>query len=77
MTSFHARVLESNDAHVRVTIFAGPDPEHRAFCGELVFNVEEFHIFAILWDTHFESERSPHGLASSTNYGGEPPGASS
>lgn len=55
-----------NGPHVRVTVFAGPDAQHRARAGELVFRVEEWRAFRRMLErrgtsdhVQFESLREP------------------
>lgn len=44
-TSFSYRVDEDNGYHVWVTVFAGPDEQHRAHCGQLTFRAAEWADF--------------------------------
>lgn len=41
MTSIRAAIQRSTPAHEHVRVFAGPDAEHRAFCGLLTMRAEE------------------------------------
>lgn len=41
MTSIRAAIQRSTPAHEHVKVFAGPDAEHRAFCGLLTMRAEE------------------------------------
>lgn len=42
MTSFHLRVTDYGDSmHRSVSIFCGPDPEHRALAGTVIMLTEE------------------------------------
>lgn len=41
-TSFLYRVERDNGHHLRVSVFAGPDEQHRACCGVLTFRSREF-----------------------------------
>jgi hypothetical protein len=44
-TSFLFRVDSDNGVHVRVSMFAGPDEQHRAHNGTLVFRPQEWADF--------------------------------
>lgn len=46
MTVFHFRVNHKNPAHTYVSLYTGPDAEHLALSGELIFRNEEFPAFA-------------------------------
>lgn len=41
MTSIRAEIQRSTPAHEHIRVFAGPDAEHRAFCGLLTMHAEE------------------------------------
>ncbi|MEV1245169.1 hypothetical protein [Nonomuraea sp. NPDC049750] len=41
MTSIRASIQRTTPAHEYVSVFAGPDAEHRAFCGLLTMRAEE------------------------------------
>ena len=44
-TSFRYWAIRSG-AHVHVRVWAGPDEQHRASCGEIVFRPDEWEDFA-------------------------------
>lgn len=44
-TSFLYRIESDNGHHVHVRLFAGPDEQHRAHCGLLVFRPHEWADF--------------------------------
>lgn len=46
MTVFRFRTSDTNPAHTRIRLFAGPDAEHLALAGELTFRNDEFRAFA-------------------------------
>ena len=50
MTSFSARqAREPVGTHVAVQVFAGPDKDHRALCGELILLISEAEdLYALL-----------------------------
>lgn len=41
MTSIRAEIRQSTPAHAAVTVWAGPDAEHRAHCGTLTMRPDE------------------------------------
>lgn len=44
-TSFGYRVLAADAHHVHVSVFAGPDEQHRACAGQLTFKPDEWADF--------------------------------
>jgi hypothetical protein len=47
--SFAARVTpDTGGSHSTVDVFAGPDADHRAFCGRIVMRADEAQAFAAL-----------------------------
>lgn len=48
MTSFRADLRQPLGEHSVVTVWAGPDPEHRALAGNLTFRTDEAEAFAKL-----------------------------
>ena len=64
MTSFGYRVDVEGSAHVWVSVFAGPDAEHRANTGQLTMRHEEFHAFEAMIATPWfiaSLTTNPHG----------------
>lgn len=46
----HVVVMEDNGAHVRVAMFVGPTPGHRALAGTLTFRSDEWqHLIEPSW----------------------------
>lgn len=45
MSSILVRVVHRTEAHDTMSIFVGPDPDHRAHCGQLVMRRDEATAF--------------------------------
>lgn len=52
MTSFGYRVDDENGVHVRLTVWAGPDDEHRGNCGQVMIRVAEADAFRAMITEH-------------------------
>jgi len=44
-TSFLYRVVDETPRHVTVNVYAGPDEQHRAHLGKLIFRTDEWADF--------------------------------
>lgn len=66
--SYLFRWTHHGGPHVTVTVFAGPDAEHRARCGSLTFRVDEWRTFRTMLErrttpdhVQFEERREDDG----------------
>ena len=48
-TAFWVRLDGENGEHIRMTVFAGPDVDHQANCGQLTFRTQEAKDFIRLF----------------------------
>lgn len=57
MASFGYRIDRETGAHVTMTVWAGPDDEHRAHCGQLTMRTEEADAFRAMITEHWRPKR--------------------
>jgi hypothetical protein len=53
MTSFNAKLGDLRGSHREVRVYAGPDEDHRAFCGTLTLRSDEaIDLVAMIRNVH-------------------------